>query len=237
MSLHSIVNFFLLLFFFLPYISKIRGGWNYPQSTKLSVHPRICSNFQPSLEISTPSVCDPCICSMFDDYFFFSLSLSPFFTLDCCVTSWPWSLELRGPRSALSRRVEPETKARRRSMMKNLEKLMETEFRDRISFQAVRCSLLLNAILDIFWRGNYGWRDDSDPAILDFQVPMRWSNNKSWKCWFLNKNHASNICILDCIFYVNKGNKESIQSFPEKGYLIHLDGKIDTPCYSTPLSL
>ena len=57
---------------------------------------------------------------------------------------------------------------------------------------------------------------DSDPAILDFQVPTRWSNNKSWKCWFLNKNHASNICILDCIFYVNKGNKESIQFSRER---------------------
>lgn len=164
------IYFFFIIFFFFSYISMIRGGWNYPRSTKLSVHPRVCSNFQPSLETSTPSVCDPCICSMFDNYFFFSLS--PFFTLDCCVTSWPWSLELRDPRSALSRRIEPETKARRRSMMKNLEKLVETEFRGFASFRAARCSFL-SAILDIFWGGNYsvgGGMCDSDPAILDFQV-------------------------------------------------------------------
>lgn len=134
--------FFFYYFFFLLYKYDSR---RMELSTKLSVHPRVCSNFQPSLETSTPSVCDPCICSMFDNYFFFSLS--PFFTLDCCVTSWPWSLELRDPRSALSRRIEPETKARRRSMMKNLEKLVETEFRGFASFRAVRCSFL-SAILD-----------------------------------------------------------------------------------------
>lgn len=109
---------------------------------------------------------------MFDVRQLFFFSLSPFFTLDCCVTSWPWSLELRDPRSALSRRIEPETKARRRSMMKNLEKLVETEFRGFASFRAARCSFL-SAILDIFWGGNYsvgGGMCDSDPAILDFQV-------------------------------------------------------------------
>ena len=236
MSLHSIVNFFFIIIFFLPYISKIRGGWRYPQSTKLSVHPRICSNFQPSLEI--PSVCDPYICSMFDDYFFLSLSLSFFYSwLLCNVVT----LVLGAPRSKKCI-VPPSRTGNKSSKAIDDEEPRKVDGnrvpgQDFFSSSAMFTFIKRNSRYILKRKLRVEGCSDSDPAILDFQVPTRWSNNKSWKCWFLNKNHATNICILDCIFYVNKGNKESIQSFPEKGYLIHLDGKIDTPCYSTPLSL
>lgn len=215
MSLHSIVNFFLLLFFFLPYISKIRGGWRYPQSTKLSVHPRICSNFQPSLEI--PSVCDPYICSMFDDYFFFSLSLSFFYSwLLCNVVT----LVLGAPRSKKCI-VPPSRTGNKSSKAIDDEEPRKVDGnrvpgQDFFSSSAMFTFIKRNSRYILKRKLRVEGCSDSDPAILDFQVPTRWSNNKSWKCWFLNKNHATNICILDCIFYVNKGNKESIQFSRER---------------------
>lgn len=234
MNLHSIIYFFFIIFFFLLYKYDSR------RMELSSIH-KVIRPSSSLLEFSTLfRNLDPvCLWSlyMFDVRQLFFFSLSPFFTLDCCVTSWPWSLELRDPRSALSRRIEPETKARRRSMMKNLEKLVETEFRGFASFRAMLLSMLIfkrNSRYILRGELQYGWRDVRlGSSNFRFSSSSRWNNNKvSWKCWFLNKNHAA-VCILDGIFmWTTRMNRSSFRqrlSYPSRW-------KDRYACYSTPLS-
>lgn len=78
-----------------------------------------------------------------------------------------------------------------------------------------------------------GWRDVRlGSSNFRFSSSSRWNNNKSWKCWFLNKNHAA-VCILDGIFmWTTRMNRSSFRqrlSYPSRW-------KDRYACYSTPLS-
>lgn len=152
---------------------------------------------------------------MFDDYFFFSLSLSFFYSWLLCNV-----VVLGAPRSKKCI-VPPSRTGNKSSKAIDDEEPRKVDGnrvpgQDFFSSSAMFTFIKRNSRYILKRKLRVEGCSDSDPAILDFQVPTRWSNNKSWKCWFLNKNHATNICILDCIFYVNKGNKESIQFSRER---------------------
>lgn len=221
--------FFFYYFFFLLYKYDSR---RMELSTKLSVHPRVCSNFQPSLETSTPSVCDPCICSMFDNYFFLSLSFFYSWLLCNVVT-----LVLGAPRS--KKCIIPPNRTGNKSS-----KAIDDEEPRKVGGNRVPgLRFFSSGSMLVFKRNSryilkgelqYGWRDVRlGSSNFRFSSSSRWNNNKvSWKCWFLNKNHAA-VCILDGIFmWTTRMNWSSFRqrlSYPSRW-------KDRYACYSTPLS-
>lgn len=159
-----------------------------------------------------------------------------YFTLGCCVTSWPWSLE---PPAVHEVHCPAES---------NRKQKLEGDRWWRISKNWWKPSLfLVFERFDVHFNRNFkrnsryiyskGWRMyDSNPAIFRFSSSTRWNdNNKSGKCWFLNEITRNSFRFKLHFYAITRTNRSRFfdmqicLSYPSRW-------KDRYACYSTPLS-